>query len=125
RRRLRRAPPQAGALPVQPALEAGGLRQVEARQQVAVVERERVRRPPLRERLLEFDDVATHRAGPELQRLLPHQPPLAERLSEVVYRLPERRAPARLVQLGPEQGDERVATVRAARRRERQVGEEG
>jgi hypothetical protein len=100
---------------------------VEPRQQVAAVELQRGRAPPGVQLLLEGSRVAAQPAGshPQFRPAAARHHALAELLPEEVHRLAQRVARRGRVQLGPEEGQEGVAAVEAARVRGGEPDEQG
>jgi hypothetical protein len=119
--------PQPCALRLEPALERGRTRDEEPIQQVAAVEGEALCRPAAVERRLERcgvapDDLATE---PDLAVTPGHDSLLSQRIAQHVQRLVQGRARVRVVQLGPEEGKERIASLKAAGNGGGQIGEQG
>jgi hypothetical protein len=122
-----RPAPQTRTLAVEPLPELGGhAGDEEARQEVAGVEVERRLRPAGDEGLLEYPGVAPERGGIEPDVFVtPANHDRAEAAPEKVQALAERVAALLQIELGPEQAQQRVASMEAVRRGGGEVGEEG
>jgi hypothetical protein len=99
---------------------------MEALEQVAPVELDRVGEPASVERFLERDRVAPQMSRRETECVAAAENDVrTERAAKNVERLAQRVAGVLGVVLGPEEREERVPTVRPAPRGERQITEEG
>ena len=118
---------QPHTLVLEPLLECGRAADEEPLEQIAAIEVEGVGQAPRFGRALELDDVAADPGIVEADVFIAaaHEHAVTERMPQAVQRLAQCGAGMLLVELGPKQCDEGVASVQASGCGDGEVGEQG
>ena len=121
-----RAAPQPMARVIQPLVELGGATYEQPRQQVAPVQRQRIRIPLLVRGAHELDCVTTQRVRRERYLLVADflQGVLADRPADHMQCLPERRTGMYVVRLRPEHREQPVPSLRTGRTLDGEIREQ-